>query len=75
MVARRPGESERDHALRTKEERHSKAEPSSEEEWIEEVGSVSEVGPAAPATEPEEKNEEEKEKEEKKEEEEEPLPD
>ena len=56
MVARRPGESERDHALRTKEERHSKAEPSSEEEWIEEVGSVSEVGPAAPATEPEEKN-------------------
>ena len=55
MVARRLGESERDHALRTQEERRSKAETSSEEEWLEEEPAPEAAGPAALLTEPEEK--------------------
>lgn len=67
MVARRPGECERDLALRAKEEWRSKVESSSEEEAGEEAATS-----AAPVTEPE--KEEEKDEAKKEEEKEEPLP-
>ena len=58
MVAREPGESERDRVLRLKEERHSKVESSEEEE----LGPSGAADPAAPSGIGEERKEREEEK-------------